>query len=212
MVEGVLGAGIGTVSQGLMKALIGFLSIIGALLLVFGLYRVQDTWVLMGAIIIILALMIFVILYILGMFGAVKDGVESVKQVKEMVDEVAPNAIPTVMKGVQHGLDVARGRTSLLPRQQPYGQQGNGSYQQPQQQPLYNQPSPQQQAYNQPPPQQQAYQQPNQQPQYHQQSAQQPPEPNAPTAEEPIYHPCPTCGAGNTSEAAHCHFCKRPFT
>ena len=217
MVDGVIGVGAGTISQVFMKALIGFLAVIGAVLLVFGLYRTQGTWVLLGAIIIILALIIFVMLYILGMFGAVKEGVESVKQVKDLVDDVAPNAIPTVRKGVQHGIDVVSGRKALLPRQQPYGQQGNGYYQQPQQQQPYYQPPPQQPTYQQPPPQPPVYQQPPPQPPVYQQpppqqTAYQSPEPYSSQIEEPVYHPCPTCGAGNTSEAPHCHFCKRPFT
>lgn len=191
MVEGVVGAGVSTVSDSLLKLLVGFLAIVGAVLIIFGLFEGHVTWVLLGAIIIILALFIFVALYIMGIFGAVKESVQTARQVKDLVDEVAPGAIPAVQKGVQRGLDAVSGRRPMF--------QAQDQQQQPYQQQPHQQQPHQQQPYQQDP----YAQQPTPPPQ--------PPEPPAPKAVGPLYHPCPTCGAGNAPGDAYCHYCKRPL-
>jgi hypothetical protein len=230
MVEGLIKAATDSVTDLIMKVVVGFLAVVGALLIVFGLFYEHELWVLLGAIIIILALVVFAIIYILGLFGAVtegvatvKDGVKTVREVKDLVDEVAPGAIPLVQKGVQRGLDAVTGKRPLF---EPGPQQGSPQPQPVQEQPAQPQPVKPQplppepvppEAYVEPvhqPPayQQPAYQQPAyQQPAYHQPPPPKPPAPPSVEADEEVYLPCPTCGAGNPPGVAYCHFCKHPF-
>jgi hypothetical protein len=154
-------------------------------------------WVLSGVLIVLMSLLILVIMYIFGMFDKVQQGVDSVRQVKDMVDEVVPGAIPAVSRGVQRGLDVVSGRR---PHQQP-------PQQYPQQPPQQYSQQPPPQYSQQPPPQ---YQQTYAQEPYGQSNAP-PPEPPVQRAVGPLYHPCPTCGAGNAPGDAYCHYCKRPL-
>ena len=197
MVEGLVQEGVSTVSQGMAKMLVGFLALIGALMVIFGMLNAKGLWVLFGGLIMIMSLFILVIMYVMGFFDRVQQGVETVRRAKNVVDEVAPNAIPTVARGVQRGLDAVSGRRPLLQPWQGYDQ---GQYQkQPYPEPQYQQ-APQ---HQQPPQYQQV-------PQYQQQPPP-PPEPPSPQAIGPLYHPCPTCGAGNAPGDAYCHYCKRPL-
>jgi hypothetical protein len=173
----------------------GFIAVVGAFLIFLGFMSGSTSIVLLGGIIILLALVMFVLMAVLGMFGAAKEGVQTARQAKDLIDEVAPGAIPAAQRGVRRGLDIVAGRPP--PQQQPYQQQ-------PYQQQSYQQQSYQQQSY-----QQQSYQQQPYQQQPYQQPPPAPPEP--PRAVNPMYYPCPTCGAGNPPGDAYCHYCKRPL-
>jgi len=185
MVGGVASQGSSFLTGNILQYLMGFLAIVGAFLIFLGFLSGSTSMVLMGGIIIVMALLMFVLMAILGMFGAAKEGVQTARQVKDLVDEVAPGAIPAAQRGVRRGLDAVTGKRPLLGQQQPYAQQ---QYAQ--------QPNAQQQQY--------AQEQP-----YAQQQA--PPPEAPPQAVRPLYYPCPTCGAGNPPGEAYCHYCKRPL-
>ncbi len=147
-----------------MQYLMGLVALVGVFLIALGFWQGSFALIVFGAIILLLALVMFILLAILGLFAAAREGVETVRQAKDLVDEVAPGAIPTVQRGVRRGLDIVQGRPSGTLAQ-------------------------------------------------HRQRSPSPPRSPAPATgpEVPIYHSCPTCGAGNTPGDAYCHYCKRPL-
>ena len=191
MVGGVSTTGSNFITGNVIQYLMGFLAIMGGVLIILGFLSGSTSLVFLGGIIIVLALVMFLMMAALGMFSAAKEGVETARQAKGLIDEVAPGAIPAVQRGVQRGMNIVSGRQ---PGQQPYQQQQYA------QQPPYQQQSyPEQHAVQQQPYQQEQYSQPP------------PPPPPPPQAVRPMYYPCPTCGAGNPPGDAYCHYCKRPL-
>lgn len=164
MVEGVT-AGLSRVaSENAMQYLMGLVALVGVFLIALGFWKGSFALVILGAIVLVLALVMFILLAILGLFAAAREGVETARQAKDLVDEVAPGAIPAVQRGVRRGLDIVQGRPPGPRHQYPHGSS--------------------------PPPR---------------------PPPAVTGPEVPLYHSCPTCGAGNTPGDAHCHYCKRPL-
>jgi hypothetical protein len=163
---------VGGVSPGLpdlmkgnaMQYLMGLIALVGVFLIVLGFLRGSGILVTIGAIIVLLALVMLILMAILGVFAAAKEGVETVRQAKDLVDEVVPGAIPFVQNGVRRGMDIVQGRASTAP-----------------------------------PPRRDPYLPTHQVP------------PHQPRPDVPLYHACPTCGAGNRPGDAYCHYCKRPI-
>lgn len=196
MVGGVSTTGSTFISGNMIQYLMGFLAVMGVVLIVLGFLSGSTSLVFLGGIIIVLALVMFVMMAALGTFNAAKEGVETARQAKDLIDEIAPGAIPAAQRGVQRGLAIVSGRQ---PVQQTHAQQ----------QPYQQQPYPEQPAVQQ-------QQQPYQQEQYSQPPPSPPPQAPPPheappQAVRPMYYPCPTCGAGNPPGDAYCHYCKRPL-
>lgn len=164
MVEGVTTGLPRVASENAMQYLMGFLALVGVFLIVLGFWQGSFALVILGGIVLVLALVMFILLAILGLFAAAREGVETARQAKDLVDEVAPGAIPAVQKGVRTGINIAHAGANVV-RQRA------------------------------------------------QQRSVLPPSSPPPTTspEVPIYHACPTCGAGNTPGDAYCHYCKRPL-
>jgi type IV secretory pathway VirB10-like protein len=106
-------------SGNMLQYFMGFLAIVGVGLVILGFISGSTSIVIAGAVIIILALIMFVLISLLSTMAAAKETVETARQAKDLVDETFPNAIPTARRVVDRGLQAVRAQPQQQVQAQP---------------------------------------------------------------------------------------------